>query len=74
MGYVPAMNTPTIEKVRQLVSEGGLARAGRARAAELYANAQWDCTEPALQKLPRHSLVALEGYGLSIVGHYRIDA
>lgn len=74
MGYVAAMNTPTIEKVRQLVSEGGMARAGHARAAELYANAQWDCTEPALQKLPHHSLVALEGYDLPIVGDHRIDA
>jgi hypothetical protein len=72
MGYVAAMNTPTIEKVRQMVNEGGTARAGGVRAAELYAKG--DSTQPEPQKLPRHSLVALEGYGLSIVGHHRIDA
>ena len=68
------MNTPTIEKVRQVVNEGGMARAGGARAAELYANAKGDCTEPAPQKLPHHPLVALGGHGLSIVDEHRIDA
>ena len=40
------MSTPTIEKVRQLVSDGGMTRAGLARAAGLHANTLRDCTEP----------------------------
>jgi 3,4-dihydroxy 2-butanone 4-phosphate synthase/GTP cyclohydrolase II len=40
------MNTPTIQKVRALVTEGGLTRAGLARAAGLHANTLRDCTEP----------------------------
>lgn len=39
------MNTPIIEKVRHLVSEGGLTKAGLARAAGLHANTLRDCTE-----------------------------
>ncbi len=40
------MSTPTIEKVRALVSDGGLTKAGLARAAGLHANTLRDCTEP----------------------------
>jgi 3,4-dihydroxy 2-butanone 4-phosphate synthase/GTP cyclohydrolase II len=40
------MTTLTIEKVRQLVSSGGMTRAGLARAAGLHANTLRDCTEP----------------------------
>ena len=40
------MNTSTIEKVRTLVTDGGLTRAGIARAAGLHANTLRDCTEP----------------------------
>ena len=40
------MNTSTIEKVRTLVTDGGLTRAGLARAAGLHANTLRDCTEP----------------------------
>ena len=40
------MSTPTIDKVRTLVTEGGLTRAGLARAAGLHANTLRDCTEP----------------------------
>ncbi len=40
------MSTSTIEKVRALVSDGGLTKAGLARAAGLHANTLRDCTEP----------------------------
>jgi len=40
------MSTPTIDKVRALVSDGSLTRAGLARAAGLHANTLRDCTEP----------------------------
>lgn len=40
------MSTPIIEKVRVLVTEGGMTRAGLARAAGLHANTLRDCTEP----------------------------
>ena len=40
------MSTPTIDKVRALVSDGTLTRAGLARAAGLHANTLRDCTEP----------------------------
>ena len=40
------MSTPTIDKVRALVTDGGLTRAGLARAAGLHANTLRDCTEP----------------------------
>ncbi len=40
------MSTPTIDKVRTLVSDGGMSRAGLARAAGLHANTLRDCTEP----------------------------
>ncbi len=40
------MSTSTIEKVRSLVSDGGLTKAGLARAAGLHANTLRDCTEP----------------------------
>ena len=40
------MSTPTIEKVRTLVTQGSLTRAGIARAAGLHANTLRDCTEP----------------------------
>ena len=36
-----------IERVRQLVVEGGMTRAGLARAAGLHANTLRDCTEAA---------------------------
>ena len=39
------MSTPVIEKVRTLVSDGGMTRAGLARAAGLHANTLRDCTE-----------------------------
>jgi 3,4-dihydroxy 2-butanone 4-phosphate synthase/GTP cyclohydrolase II len=39
------MNTPTIELVRELVSEGRMTRAGLARAAGLHANTLRDCTD-----------------------------
>ncbi len=39
------MSTPTIDKVRALVSDGSLTRAGLARAAGLHANTLRDCTE-----------------------------
>ncbi|KHK91336.1 3,4-dihydroxy-2-butanone-4-phosphate synthase [Novosphingobium malaysiense] len=40
------MSSNVIEKVRQLVSEGGMSKAGLARAAGLHANTLRDCTEP----------------------------
>jgi 3,4-dihydroxy 2-butanone 4-phosphate synthase/GTP cyclohydrolase II len=40
------MTTPTIDRVRRLVTEGGMSRAGLARAAGLHANTLRDCTEP----------------------------
>jgi 3,4-dihydroxy 2-butanone 4-phosphate synthase/GTP cyclohydrolase II len=40
------MNTLTIDRVRQLVSDGGMTRAGLARAAGLHSNTLRDCTEP----------------------------
>ena len=39
------MNTPIIEQVRRLVTDGGMSRAGLARAAGLHANTLRDCTE-----------------------------
>ncbi len=39
------MSTNLIEKVRLLVSDGGITRAGLARAAGLHANTLRDCTE-----------------------------
>ncbi len=39
------MSTPVIEKVRSLVSDGGMTRAGLARAAGLHANTLRDCTD-----------------------------
>ena len=39
------MSTSTIDKVRTLVTDGGLTRAGLARAAGLHANTLRDCTE-----------------------------
>lgn len=40
------MATNVIDKVRQLVSEGGMSKSGLARAAGLHANTLRDCTEP----------------------------
>ncbi len=40
------MTPSTIDRVRALVSEGGMARAALARAAGLHANTLRDCTEP----------------------------
>jgi 3,4-dihydroxy 2-butanone 4-phosphate synthase/GTP cyclohydrolase II len=40
------MNTPIIDRVRALVAEGSMTRAGLARAAGLHANTLRDCTEP----------------------------
>ena len=40
------MSTSIIEQVRRLVTDGGLTRAGLARAAGLHANTLRDCTEP----------------------------
>ena len=40
------MLTTTIDRVRHLVSEGAMTRAGLARAAGLHANTLRDCTEP----------------------------
>jgi 3,4-dihydroxy 2-butanone 4-phosphate synthase/GTP cyclohydrolase II len=39
------MNTTTIEKVRTIVGEGRMSRAGLARAAGLHANTLRDCTD-----------------------------
>jgi 3,4-dihydroxy 2-butanone 4-phosphate synthase / GTP cyclohydrolase II len=39
------MSTPIIEQVRRLVTEGGMSKAGLARAAGLHANTLRDCTE-----------------------------
>ncbi|WP_159975673.1 MULTISPECIES: 3,4-dihydroxy-2-butanone-4-phosphate synthase [unclassified Novosphingobium] len=39
------MATDVIDKVRKLVSEGGMSKAGLARAAGLHANTLRDCTE-----------------------------
>ncbi|WP_374412346.1 3,4-dihydroxy-2-butanone-4-phosphate synthase [Novosphingobium colocasiae] len=39
------MATDVIEKVRKLVTEGGMSRAGLARAAGLHSNTLRDCTE-----------------------------
>ena len=39
------MSTPIIDQVRALVTEGGMTRAGLARAAGLHANTLRDCTE-----------------------------
>jgi DNA-binding phage protein len=38
--------TDLIERVRKLVTEGGMSRAGLARAAGLHANTLRDCTSP----------------------------
>ena len=40
------MSTNIIDRVRRLVNEGGMSRAGLARAAGLHANTLRDCTEP----------------------------
>ncbi|MGZ3257666.1 MAG: 3,4-dihydroxy-2-butanone-4-phosphate synthase, partial [Croceibacterium sp.] len=40
------MGTETIDRVRVLVAEGRMSRAGLARAAGLHANTLRDCTEP----------------------------
>jgi 3,4-dihydroxy 2-butanone 4-phosphate synthase/GTP cyclohydrolase II len=40
------MNTPIIDRVRALVTEGRMTRAGLARASGLHANTLRDCTEP----------------------------
>jgi 3,4-dihydroxy 2-butanone 4-phosphate synthase/GTP cyclohydrolase II len=40
------MNPSTVEKVRAIVGEGRISRAGLARAAGLHANTLRDCTEP----------------------------
>ena len=40
------MSTNIIDRVRRLVNDGGMARAGLARAAGLHANTLRDCTEP----------------------------
>src|SRR6187455_272813 len=40
------MSTPIIQRVRDLVAEGRMTRAGLARAAGLHANTLRDCTEP----------------------------
>ncbi|SFG06154.1 3,4-dihydroxy 2-butanone 4-phosphate synthase / GTP cyclohydrolase II [Novosphingobium sp. CF614] len=40
------MSGNVIEKVRKLVSDGGMSKAGLARAAGLHANTLRDCTEP----------------------------
>jgi 3,4-dihydroxy 2-butanone 4-phosphate synthase/GTP cyclohydrolase II len=39
------MSTPTITRVRRIVAEGQMSRAGLARAAGLHANTLRDCTE-----------------------------
>ncbi len=41
------MSTDLIEKVRRLITDGGMSRAGIARAAGLHANTLRDCTEAA---------------------------
>ncbi|MBS1239861.1 MAG: ribB, partial [Proteobacteria bacterium] len=41
------MNHPTISRVRDIVSDGRMSRAGLARAAGLHANTLRDCTDPA---------------------------
>ena len=41
------MNTPFITRVRELISEGQMTRAGLARAAGLHANTLRDCLEPS---------------------------
>ncbi len=40
------MSTATLERVRAIVAEGKMTRAGLARAAGLHANTLRDCTEP----------------------------
>jgi 3,4-dihydroxy 2-butanone 4-phosphate synthase/GTP cyclohydrolase II len=40
------MSNDLIERVRKLVTEGGMSRAGLARAAGLHANTLRDCTSP----------------------------
>ncbi|EJL23237.1 3,4-dihydroxy-2-butanone-4-phosphate synthase [Novosphingobium sp. AP12] len=40
------MATDVIDKVRKLVNDGGMSKAGLARAAGLHANTLRDCTEP----------------------------
>jgi len=40
------MNNSTITRVREIVAEGRMSRAGLARAAGLHANTLRDCTEP----------------------------
>jgi len=40
------MSTSTLDRVRQLVIDGGMSKAGLARAAGLHANTLRDCTEP----------------------------
>jgi len=41
------MSNSTIERVREIVAEGQMSRAGLARAAGLHANTLRDCTDPA---------------------------
>jgi 3,4-dihydroxy 2-butanone 4-phosphate synthase / GTP cyclohydrolase II len=57
--------TPTlIERVRRLVNDGGMSRAGLARAAGLHANTLRDCTEadwnPTAETLRKLELVLLD--------------
>ena len=39
------MSTPTIQRVRDLIADGRMTRAGLARAAGLHANTLRECTE-----------------------------
>ena len=47
MYYMAGMETRIIERVRTLIAEGRMTRAGLARAAGLHANTLRDCTDPA---------------------------
>lgn len=56
--YTPSMSTELIQKVRNLVTNGGMSRSGLARAAGLHANtlrdleaADWNPTAETLRKL-----------------------
>lgn len=55
------MTTPIIQRVRDLISQGKMTRAGLARAAGLHANTLRDCTEPTWNPTA-DTLAKLDGF------------
>ena len=62
------MSTPTIEKVRDLVSSGQMTKAALARAAGLHANTLRDCIEPGWNPTA-DTLNKLDGQTMVCVTH-----